>query len=277
MTDHTPAPPESDFALFYDEALTRPTPYNASGDYFAKARDRMDRTYALIRPYVAGKTVVDVGASPFYLLHRAKEGGAARAHGIYFANDDHPLRDATQIFSRHGPIELSHANVEVAGFSFADDEVDIVTACEILEHFEHFPTSFAKEVRRVLKPGGYLCITVPNVASIANIIKLIAHRNIYMKYRVDATGRHKHEYTLQQLKAFIDYLGMDIVHAGYMPSPTSDLYALRPAYRAIAALPGLRSYSPVLCILARQPAVKPVNDLSVPPRALFDDAQSIEA
>jgi hypothetical protein len=128
----------------------------------------------------------------------------------------------------------------------------------------------------VLRPGGHLVITVPNVASIANILKLIFQKNIYMKYRSDVTGRHKHEYTLSQLKAFVRYMGMEIVDAGFMPSPTSDKYALRPAYRAIAVTPGLKHYSPVLYIVARQPAVKPTNDLDVMPDTLFDTAQSIE-
>jgi SAM-dependent methyltransferase len=264
------------FGLYYDEALACPTPYQDSGDYLAKARDRMDRTYRLIEPHVAGKVVLDIGASPFYLLYRAKRGGARRAHGIYFANDAHPLKDAGSIWSDAGPIEISHANAEVDGWPFADNGVDVVTACEILEHFDMFPTRFAKEVRRVLAPGGHLCITVPNVASIANIIKLMFQKNIYMKYRADATGRHKHEFTLSQLKAFVRYLGMEIVEAGYMPSPTSDLYALRPAYRAIASIPFVCSYSPVLYILARQPDVKPETDLNVMPPALFDHAQSIE-
>lgn len=269
-------PDTTDFALYYDAALTQPTPYSAAGDYVAKARDRMDRTYRLIEPHIAGKTVLDVGASPFYLLYRAVQGGAARAHGIYFANDEHPLRHRQKIYAHGGTIDISHADAEHDVFPFADDEVDVLTACEILEHFDSFPVRFAREVRRVLKPGGYLCITVPNVASIANIIKLVFQKNIYMKYRSDVTGRHKHEYTLAQLKAFIRYLGMEIVDAGFMPSPTSSLYKLRPAYRLISALPGIRYYSPVLYIVARQPAVKPGNDLNVLPEALFDPAQSIE-
>jgi SAM-dependent methyltransferase len=266
----------ADFALYYDEALTRRTPFHSGNDYVAKARDRMDRTFALIEPYVAGATMLDIGASPFYLLDRAKRASAERCHGIYFANDEHPLRVTDTIWSPAGPIEISHSDAENERFPFADDSVDILTACEILEHFDSFPTRFAQEARRVLKPGGYLCLTVPNVASIANIIKLVFQKNIYMKYRSDVTGRHKHEYTIAQLKAFVNYLGMEIVHAGFMPSPTSDKYALRPAYRGLAALPGLRAYSPVLCILARQPPAKPTNDLSVPPPALYDESRSIE-
>lgn len=266
----------NDFALYFDPELRKATPYSAKGAYFAKAKDRMDRTFDLLSSLVQGKTVVDVGASPFYLLHRCKQAGAARAHGIYFCNDDHPLKGHDQIYSGAGPIELSYANVEVSGFSFPDDSVDILTACEILEHFDHFPTSFAKEVRRVLKPGGYLTITVPNVNSIANILKLLAGRNIYYPYRTDHTGRHKHEYTMPQLKAFIEYLGLDIVKADYMPSPTSDKFALRPLYRLLAKLPGLKNYSPVLYILAQQRSSKATNDLDLPPKALFDDALSIE-
>jgi SAM-dependent methyltransferase len=264
------------FALYVDEARAQPTPYNESNDYVAKAKDRMDRTFDVIAPHITGKVVVDVGASPFYLLYRAKQAGAARCHGLYFANDEHPLRKTDRIHSDAGPIEISHANVEEEGFPFAADTVDVVTACEILEHFDSFPVQFAAEVRRVLKPGGHLAITVPNVCSIANIIKLLFQKNIYMKYRSDVTGRHKHEFTLAQLKDFVRYMGMEIVDAGFMPSPTSDKYALRRFYRAIAKMPGLRYYSPVLYILARQPSPKPTGDLHAMPDSLYDRSSSIE-
>ncbi len=117
---------------------------------------------------------------------------------------------------------------------------------------------------------------MPNVCSIANIVKLSTQKNIYMKYRSDPTGRHKHEYTLSQLRAFIGYLQMDVVRAGFMPSPTSDKYWLRPIYRAIAKTPVLRSYSPVTFIVARQRDPKPKEGLGAPPDALYENALSIE-
>jgi hypothetical protein len=42
----------SEFALFYDTALQSPTPYHARGSYFAKALDRMDRTFEVLRPFI---------------------------------------------------------------------------------------------------------------------------------------------------------------------------------------------------------------------------------
>ncbi|PQP41641.1 class I SAM-dependent methyltransferase [Mycolicibacterium austroafricanum] len=274
MTSLEPQP--ASFALYFDRDLTRPTPYDGNGNYLRMAKPRLDRTYDLIAPYVKGAHVVDIGASPFYLLDCALQGGASRASGVYFAYDQHPLREAERIYSSHGEIELSHLNIEEQDWPFADDSVDVVTACEILEHCEHFPLRFANEVRRVLRPGGLLLITVPNVASIANIAKLVLGKNIFMKYRADATGRHKHEYTMAQLRAFGRFMGLETVETGYLPFVTSHKAWPRAAYRTVAATPGLRRYSPKLYILARQPQQKSRELLTVPPAALYDDDMSIE-
>src|SRR3954451_15054404 len=92
----------SEFALYYDEELTKITPYRREGRYFQKAKDRMDRTFDLIKNDVFDRCILDVGASPFYLLYKAKATGARQCHGIYFSNDIHPLRDISKIYSEYG-------------------------------------------------------------------------------------------------------------------------------------------------------------------------------
>lgn len=263
------------FELFYDEKLTESSPYNDRNDYFGKALDRMDRSFAMIEPRIKNASMLDIGASPFYLLDRALSAGAERAEGVYFANDTHPLRNKTAIYSRHGAIGTYHLDIEKDPLPFEDNTFDIVSACEILEHLEYFPSWFGAEVGRVLKPSGRLLITVPNVGSIGNILKLISGRNIYMKYRSDPTGRHKHEYTAIQLRALIGYFGMNVVSAGYFPSPTSYKMWLRPAYRLMARTPFVRRFSPVLYILAEMPAEKP-KSLGQPPAELYTVDRSIE-
>ena len=146
--------------------------------------------YAVVEPYVAGKCIVDIGASPFYTLYPARE-RASRCEGVYFANDTHPLKGVHEVYCEYGAIGLHHVNIETDDLPFATDSVDIVTACEVLEHCENFPARFASEARRILRPGGLIFITVPNIHSIANIARLVLQKNIYMRYRNDATGRHR--------------------------------------------------------------------------------------
>lgn len=277
MQSGVPAEGQDRFQLFYDRDLTQPTPYDDSGDYFQLARPRIDRTFDLIRDAVKGGHILDVGASPFYLLDLALAGGASRASGIYFSRDDHPLRAHRAIYSRHGEIELHHTDLEANDLPFADGEVDVLTACEILEHFDYFPLRFANEVRRVLRPGGLLCLTVPNVASIGNIAKLLLNKNIYMKYRDDHGGRHKHEYTMAQLRAFVDFLGFEVVDRGVMPFVTSRKRLPGLGYKLVSSLPFVSRYAPKLYIIARRPAQLSPGPLTRPPAALYDPALSIEA
>lgn len=55
---------------------------------------------------------------------------------------------------------------------FENNHFDFVYAGEIIEHI--FDTkSFLKEIHRVLKPGGYLILTTPNLARLDDRIKFI--------------------------------------------------------------------------------------------------------
>jgi SAM-dependent methyltransferase len=55
---------------------------------------------------------------------------------------------------------------------------DVVVAGEIFEHL-YSPLHFLNEISRVLKPGGHLILTTPNISYIGNIIKLIRGRSCH--------------------------------------------------------------------------------------------------
>lgn len=52
---------------------------------------------------------------------------------------------------------------DAADLPFADGAFDLVLCAEVLEHLVH-PLEAVAEIRRVLRPGGRLIVTVPNVA-----------------------------------------------------------------------------------------------------------------
>jgi SAM-dependent methyltransferase len=54
-----------------------------------------------------------------------------------------------------------------AGVPFADGSFDVVVAGEIIEHVPD-PDALLREIRRVLRPGGHVVLSTPNVVSWAN-------------------------------------------------------------------------------------------------------------
>jgi SAM-dependent methyltransferase len=52
---------------------------------------------------------------------------------------------------------------------YLPDSVDVVTIWEVLEHV-NYPNEFIKEIRNILKPGGYLFVCVPNINALVTRI-----------------------------------------------------------------------------------------------------------
>ncbi len=95
-------------------------------------------------------------------------------------------------------------------FRIADASFDVIVFCEVLEHMTNDPMHALREIARVLKPGGLLVLTTPNVARIENVIALLEGRNIYDPYSgYGPYGRHNREYTRDELHRLLAYCGFD--------------------------------------------------------------------
>ncbi len=83
-------------------------------------------------------------------------------------------------------------------FPLKENSVDLIIAHEIIEHL--FDTDhFVKEIKRVLKPGGFVIISTPNLASLKNRLKLLfGLYPQYLEYSKQGAG-HIHLYTSQVL------------------------------------------------------------------------------
>lgn len=79
-------------------------------------------------------------------------------------------------------------------FPLKDNSVDLIIAHEIIEHL--FDTDhFVKEIRRILKPGGFVIISTPNLASLKNRFRLLLGLYPqYLEYSKQGAG-HIHLYT----------------------------------------------------------------------------------
>ncbi len=107
-----------------------------------------------MKPLARGE-VLDLPSGPGYLLKDLQHQGFTGVAGEI----DTDL---------HCFPELNYKQVDMIGrFPFEDESFDFVTSIEGVEHIEnHF--AFFKEVARVLKPGGHLLLTTPNVSTLAS-------------------------------------------------------------------------------------------------------------
>lgn len=79
---------------------------------------------------------------------------------------------------------------------------DWVLCCEVLEHMEIDPMHMLSEVNRVLKVGGRLLLTTPNVVSSTGLHKMLngIEPYLFMQYsRTHEYHRHNYEYSIHTL------------------------------------------------------------------------------
>jgi SAM-dependent methyltransferase len=174
--------------------------------YIGEALGRFLYTMCLV-PDKPGK-LLELGANPYFFTLLLKK---FRAYELYLANffsEQQPYEPgriysqeiANQRYGEDHQFKYQIFNIERDQFPHPDETFDVVLFCEILEHLTTDPLSAIKQIHRVLKPGGRLILTTPNVARRQNIEKLLRGENIYDPYSgYGVYGRHNREYTPNEL------------------------------------------------------------------------------
>src|SRR5438094_669339 len=118
--------------------------------------------------------VLELGANPYFFTMMLKR---FRDYELELANFFGGRGEAVQRIENTATGE-SHEfryrefNIEEEEFPYPDGHFDGVLYCEILEHLIRDPIAVFAEIHRVLKPGGWLVLTTPNVARRQNVTRL---------------------------------------------------------------------------------------------------------
>jgi SAM-dependent methyltransferase len=105
---------------------------------------------------------------------------------------------------------FDHFNMEESRFPYEDASFDVVLYCEIIEHLLMNPVHTLTEIRRVMKPGGLLVVTTPNVARLGNVLAIADGRSIYDPYSgFGPYGRHNREFSMMELLHLLEFAGFE--------------------------------------------------------------------
>ncbi len=132
-------------------------------------------------PYLAGKSVLDVGCGHGYGTAEMAKHAAAITGVDYSA----PTVEANNARYANAFANLRFVQNKVPPLNFPDESFDVVTSFQFIEHLEE-RLAFIREAYRVLKTGGVLLLSTPNV-------KRTLARNPF----------HVHEYTFDEMKSEI--------------------------------------------------------------------------
>ena len=129
--------------------------------------------------------------------------------------------DEREVTSTEGEVfrcAIDHFDAEKDRFPYPDEHFSTVLCCELLEHLFEDPMHLMSEINRILKPGGHLVLTTPNVASLRAISAILQgyHPGFFHAYIKPAEGesevdaRHNREYAPREIHHLLETSGFEV-------------------------------------------------------------------
>ena len=110
------------------------------------------------------------------------------------------MNEATKKRCEDFNLEVKDCDLSEGGIPFIDHSFDIILLSEVLEHLNFHPRRIFMEIYRVLKPGGKIIITTPNLLRLNNRIKILIGKSIHPNIKEDYTSAtHYREYSIKEL------------------------------------------------------------------------------
>ena len=182
---------------------------------------RLAKTLAITPPGGAGDRVLEMGSYLQITPALKTKLGYGEVRGCYYG----PLGtvDQRKAKSIDGDefecgVELFDAEKDV--FPYTDEYFSTVLCCELIEHLPGDPMHMMSEINRILKPGGHLVLTTPNISSARAIVAILEgfHPGFFPAYirpaepGAEVEARHNREYTPREIAHLFADAGFFVTH-----------------------------------------------------------------
>ena len=193
-------------------------PEDGSRAYVETHRTRLERTLALTPSGGPQDRILEMGAYLQITPALKTRLGYGEVRGCYYGPQGHTNHQ--RVVSENGEAfecDVDLFDAEKDRFPYEDGYFSTVLCCELIEHLPSDPMHMMSEINRILKPGGALVLTTPNIASARAIAAILQgfHPMLFPAYiRPNPDGeteaRHNREYSPREIKDLLENSGFEV-------------------------------------------------------------------
>jgi len=205
-----PVPVEADYIRSWSAGA-------AESDYIETHIARLQKTLEMVPPGEAGKSILEMGAYLQITPALQSKLGYGTVRGCYYGESgrvEHKLKASRAGERFSAEVDLFDAAKD--RFPYEDASFDTVLCCELLEHLPSDPMFMMAEINRIVKPGGSLVLTTPNIASLRALSGILQGYHpgffpAYLRPGPEVTdARHNREYTPKEIYRLLHDAGFTV-------------------------------------------------------------------
>jgi SAM-dependent methyltransferase len=191
---------------------------NGAREYVGQHLTRFEKTLSITPPGDANQSILEMGAYLHITPSLHTKLGYGEVRGCYFGAAGRTERK--EVVSESGErfeCMVDLFNAEQDRFPYEDGRFNTVLCCELIEHLPTDPMFMMSELNRVIRPGGHLVLTTPNIASVRALAGILQgfHPMLFPAYvRPRESGgveaRHAREYTAPEIRLMLQDAGFEV-------------------------------------------------------------------
>ena len=191
----------------------------AGGEYVETHLSRLEKTLEITPLSGPADRILEMGAYLHITPALKTRLGYGEVRGCYYGKAGRVERkEAVSAEGETFACEIDLFDAERDPFPYPDEHFTTVLCCELIEHLVEDPMHMMAEINRVLRPGGYLVLTTPNITSLRALAAILQgyHPGFFPAYiRPPAPGaepeaRHNREYTPKEIARLLIDGGFEV-------------------------------------------------------------------
>lgn len=179
--------------------------------YYKNQLLRYYNTLMIVKENLKPGKVLDIGSYPSH-IHKALLMMDYDAYGV----DIDPNRISSNLNDCRK--KTYKADIESSNWEIGNNDFDIIFILEVVEHLHVNPFIVFHKIEHLLKIGGLLFLSTPNLFSLANRIKFIRGQyvfehpfGVYEKLERHNSRGHQRLYSIEEISDILDVYGFDVI------------------------------------------------------------------